>query len=40
VRSNDGHETVVKGNDGGRWSSDGVMLLLGRRQNGDTVEWL
>jgi hypothetical protein len=29
----------VKGNDGGRWSYDGVVLLLGRRQNGDAVEW-
>jgi hypothetical protein len=30
---------VVKGNDSGRWSSDVVVLWLGRRQNGDMVEW-
>jgi hypothetical protein len=35
----DGRETMVKGNDSGEWSSDGVVLWLGRRQNGDTVEW-
>jgi hypothetical protein len=29
----------VKGNDNDRWSSDGVVLWLGRRQNGDAVEW-
>jgi hypothetical protein len=29
----------VKGNDNGRWSSDDVVLWLGRRQNGDAVEW-
>jgi hypothetical protein len=28
-----------KGNDGGGWSSDGVVLWLGRRQNKDTIEW-
>jgi hypothetical protein len=32
-------ETVVKSNDGDGWSSDGVALWLGRRQNGDTIEW-
>jgi hypothetical protein len=32
--------TMVKGNDGDGWSSDGVVLWLGRRQNGDTVVWL
>jgi hypothetical protein len=25
-------------NDGGGWSSDDVMLWLGRRQNGDVIE--
>jgi hypothetical protein len=30
---------VVKGNDDGGWSSEGVVLWLGRRQNGDAVEW-
>jgi hypothetical protein len=30
---------AVKGNDGDRWSSDGVVLCLGMRQNGDAVEW-
>jgi hypothetical protein len=33
VRRNDGHGTVVKENDGGKWSSDGVVLWLRRRQN-------
>jgi hypothetical protein len=35
----DGHETTVKGNDNGGWSSDDMMLWLGRRQNEDPVEW-
>jgi hypothetical protein len=35
----DEHETTAKGNNGDEWSFDGVMLWLGRRQNGDTVEW-
>jgi hypothetical protein len=39
VRRDDGHGTAVKGNDGGEWSSDGVVLQLGRRQNGDADEW-
>jgi hypothetical protein len=30
--------TTVKGNDGGGWSSDGVVLWLVRRQNRDVVE--
>jgi hypothetical protein len=38
VRRDDGSETVVKENDDG-WSSDGVVLWLGRRQNRDAVEW-
>jgi hypothetical protein len=37
VWRNDGHGTVVKGNDGDEWSSNGVVLWLGRRQNGDVV---
>jgi hypothetical protein len=39
VRRDDGRETAVKENDSDGWSSDGVVLWLGRRQNGDTVEW-
>jgi hypothetical protein len=39
MRKDDVRETVVKGNNGGKWSSDGMMLWLGRMQNGDTVEW-
>jgi hypothetical protein len=36
---NDGRETLVKENDGGRWSSDDVVLWLGRRQNRDMIKW-
>jgi hypothetical protein len=39
VRRDDGHKTAVKGNDGGGWRFDGVVLRLGRRQNRDVVEW-
>jgi hypothetical protein len=39
VRRDDGREMTVKRNDGGGWSSDGVVLWLERRQNGDVVEW-
>jgi hypothetical protein len=39
VWRDDGREIAVKGNDGGGWSSDGVMLWLGRRQNRDAIEW-
>jgi hypothetical protein len=39
VRRDDGHETAMKGNDGDGWSSDGVVLWLGRIQNEDIVEW-
>jgi hypothetical protein len=39
VRRNDGRETAVKGSDGGGWSSDGIVLCLGRRQKGDVVGW-
>jgi hypothetical protein len=30
--------TIMKGNDGGGWSYDGVVLWVGRRQNEDVVE--
>jgi hypothetical protein len=39
MQRDDGLKTAVKENDGGGWSSDGVMLWLEKRQNGDTVEW-
>jgi hypothetical protein len=39
VRRDDGCGTAVKGNDDGEWSSDEVVLWLGRRQNKDVVEW-
>jgi hypothetical protein len=39
MRRDNEHETMVKGNNDGRWRSDGVMLWLGRRQNRDVVEW-
>jgi hypothetical protein len=39
VWSDDGHGTTVKGNDGGRWSSDDVVLWLERKQNKDAVQW-
>jgi hypothetical protein len=39
VRRDDECETAVKGNDDGEWSSDGVVLWLGRRKNGDMVKW-
>jgi hypothetical protein len=32
-------ETVMKANDGDEWSSDGEILSLWRRQNGDMIEW-
>jgi hypothetical protein len=38
VRRNHGCGTTVKVNDGGGWSSDGVILWLERRQNRDAVE--
>jgi hypothetical protein len=38
VWRDDEHGMMVKGNNGSGWSSDGVMLWLGRRQNGDTIE--
>jgi hypothetical protein len=39
VRRDDEHVTVIKGNDDGGWSSDGVVLWLGKRQNSDVIEW-
>jgi hypothetical protein len=33
-----GHETSLKENDGGGWSSDGVVLWLGMKQNEDVIE--
>jgi hypothetical protein len=33
------HKIVVKGNDSGGCSSDDMVLLLGKRQNRDVVEW-
>jgi hypothetical protein len=38
VHRDDEHGMTVQGNDGG-WNSDGVMLWLGRIQNGYVVEW-
>jgi hypothetical protein len=39
VRWDDRRETMVKENDGDGWSSDGVVLWLGWKQNRDVVEW-
>jgi hypothetical protein len=39
IRIDDGRGTTVKRNDDGGWNSDGVMLWLGRRKDGDTVKW-
>jgi hypothetical protein len=39
VRRDDGRGTMVKWNNGGGWTFDVVVLWLGMRQNGDTVEW-
>jgi hypothetical protein len=36
---NDGYKTTVKENDDTGWSSDCVVLWLGRRQNRNMVEW-
>jgi hypothetical protein len=38
MQRDDGHMTMVKGNDDNSWSSDGVVLWLGRRKNRDTIE--
>jgi hypothetical protein len=29
----------MKENGGDEWSSDDVVLMLGRKQNGDMIEW-
>jgi hypothetical protein len=39
VQREDERGTSVKSNNNGGWSSDAVMLWLGRRQNGGAVEW-
>jgi hypothetical protein len=39
MRRDDGRGTTVKENDDSGWSSDGVVFWLGRRQNGDTIDW-
>jgi hypothetical protein len=38
VRRDDERETMVKGNDVDEWISDGVVLWLIWRQNGDVIE--
>jgi hypothetical protein len=37
VHRDNRYQITVIGNDSGGWSSNGVVLWLGRRQNGDTV---
>jgi hypothetical protein len=32
-------QPTVKGNGDGGWSSDDMVLWLGKMHNGDTVEW-
>jgi hypothetical protein len=39
VQRDDEHDTMVKGNNDGEWIFDGMVLYLGRRKNGDVVEW-
>jgi hypothetical protein len=39
MRKGNSREIAVKENDSDGWSFDGMMLWLGRRQNGDMVEW-
>jgi hypothetical protein len=39
VRRNDEHGMTVKENNDDGWNSDVVVLWLGRRQNGDVIEW-
>jgi hypothetical protein len=39
VRRDDGRETPVKENDDDGWRSDGMVLWVGMRQNGDAIEW-
>jgi hypothetical protein len=38
VRRDDEHKTTVKQNDVDGWSSDVVVLWIGRRQNRDVVK--
>jgi hypothetical protein len=38
ARKDDGRGTAMKENDNDGWSSDCVVLWLGKRQNGDIVE--
>jgi hypothetical protein len=38
VRKDNGRGMAVKENDSGGWSSNGVVLWLGRRQNRDVIE--
>jgi hypothetical protein len=38
VGRNEGCGTMVKGNDNDEWSSNGAVLWLERRQNGDVIE--
>jgi hypothetical protein len=38
VGRNEGCGTMVKGNDDDEWSSNGAVLWLERRQNGDAIE--
>jgi hypothetical protein len=39
VWRDDGRGTMVNRNDSSGWSSNGVVLWLGRRQNRDVIEW-
>jgi hypothetical protein len=39
MRRDDVREIAVKENDSGGWSSDGMVLCLGKRQNEDAIEW-
>jgi hypothetical protein len=39
VRRDNERKMTVKRNDDSGWRSDGVVHWLGRRQNGDVVEW-
>jgi hypothetical protein len=38
VGRNEGCGMMVKGNDDDEWSSNGAVLWLERRQNGDAIE--
>jgi hypothetical protein len=39
MQRDDERGTTVKENNGDRWSFDGVVLWLRRRQNRDVVQW-